>query len=660
MKKGLLLASVSYLCLPMAALADIEPDNLLNLSLKELTEMEVTSVSKKSEKAIKAAAAVHVITQQEIKRSGATSIPEMLRLAPGVHVAKAGSGKWAVGVRGFTDEFSNKLLVLMDGRTIYTPLFSGVYWDMQDIPADNIDRIEVIRGPGATLWGSNAVNGVINIITKSAADTSGSYVSALYGTRNKNSVTVRQGGEIDEVNYRIYANRLNREQTVFPNGNDAKDKSYTTQAGFRTDTDLSENSTLTTQGRFFNGRNDISLLLPDTTSPFFTLDRDDEEIQGGHMLGKWTKDLKENGEISIQAYYDYLARNNSIYQWSQHTIDIDMQHLFQASENHEIIWGGGYRSVLDDFEGSFYIDFSPDSQIFGQYNLFVQDAITLTDALQLTVGSKFEYNEFTGFEYQPSARIGWDISETQFAWASASRAVRATARSIIGLSLKGIPTFAGGAVRHTSLTGFENADSEKLIAYEAGYRVQPSEQVTLDFSVFYNIYDELINLQTNSLTLETGYGRPARFVIPLQFVNTGDAKSYGGEMSAMWEVANDWRLNANYSLLKLDISGTSLINNEGKAPTQQFSMHSYYSINDEITFDTHAYWVDRLHPSTTVTIPEYLRLDARLGWHVNEGVELEFVGQNLLDNQHPEFSTFTYNRTVEVPRVFYAGIKLHF
>ena len=361
---------------------------LIELSIEDLVKVKVTSVSKKPQKILEAPAAIFVITQEDIRRSGAVSIPEVLRMVPGLEVAKIDSNKWAVTSRGFNGRFANKLLVLIDGRTVYTPLFSGVYWDMKDTLLNDIDRIEIIRGPGAALWGANAVNGVINIITKEAKDTHGTMVIAGTGTEEQGFGAIRYGGMIgQDTHYRVYAKYFNRDGAVHVSGEDAADSWDVFRTGFRMDSAMSDKDRLTLQGDVYNGRTGETVITKsfDPTDPA-TFDQEND-IAGANLLGRWKHSISDTSNIALQVYYDYTDRSSAILEQRHDTFDIDFQHNFGLDQDHQIVWGLGYRFIRDDISNTFYSSWNPDNRDIDLLSAFVQDDITLVDKkVKLTLG----------------------------------------------------------------------------------------------------------------------------------------------------------------------------------------------------------------------------------------------------------------------------------
>ena len=416
-------------------------DNYLDLPLEDLLSMEVTSVSKKKQRLTEAAAAVFVITQEDIRRSGVTSIPEALRLAPGLQVAKIDANKWAISSRGFNTQFVNKLLVLIDGRSVYTPSYSGVYWDAQDTLLEDIDRIEVIRGPGATLWGANAVNGVINIITKQAGDTQGGLMVASAGNEEKVIAGLRYGAELNKNTHgRLYLKFNERDSSYAPGLDDeAGDDWKSLRGGFRIDSQPSDKDRWTVQGDVYEADENQTLnLWRDPSDPSnlnfapFYLDAntaDEIESSGWNLLTRWDHLLSNTSNITLQLYYDHTKRAENFLLQEQDTLDIDFQHQLEVFGNHDLVWGLGYRHIEDEFSNTYIVAFLPDSGSSDLFSAFLQDEIELLpDRLRLTLGSKFEQNDFTGFEVQPSARLIWLPTERSTLWGSVSRAVRTPSR----------------------------------------------------------------------------------------------------------------------------------------------------------------------------------------------------------------------------------------
>ena len=635
-------------CQPALA-ASYSEDDLMNMSLLELTNIEVTSVSKKAEKETEAAAAIFVITQEDIKRSGATAIPELLRMAPGITVTQAGSHDWTVTSRGSNDQFSNKLLVLMDGRTVYSPLFSGVIWDVQDTMLEDIDRIEVIRGPGATLWGANAVNGVINIITKNAKDTQGGYASYTAGNQIQGIGSVRYGGKMGEDSYvRAYAKQTQYNSEFTPRGDSANDNWKKSQAGFRSDSKYANGDKLNVQGDIYGIDEDANFTIPDLNSGSLTSNPEGTKAGGGNIMTRWERKHSAESQTAVQIYFDNTSYKTSFFNDLTNTADLDVQNTWTGWNRNEIVWGAGYRFVNSQNDpASEQYSLTPKTRNDNLFNAFVQDKIALIPAeLFLTLGSKFEKNDYTGFEVQPSARMSWLLTENQTLWGAVSRAVHSPYR------FTDDATQALGATAdpaYVSFVGNRSLKSEELIAYELGYRIQPTKSLSLDLSGFYNNYDKLFY---------TSYGIPTTFY-PINVDNTGSGESTGVELSTKWNVSSNWQLAGAYSYIDLifDKKDDVATNFVGKHPKHQFNIRSNYTFPHDIEMSNALYYVGDL---TGINISGYYRFDTRLSYPVTDNIELSLVGQNLLDDRHQEFTPFAYRAATEVGRSIYGNASIKF
>ncbi len=624
-------------------------DDLTELSLEELMNIEITSVSKKPEKLADAAAAIFVITQEDIRRSGVTSIPEALRMVPGINVVRIDSSKWAITSRGLNGRFANKLLVLIDSRSVYDPSFSGVYWEMQDTLMEDVDRIEVIRGPGATLWGANAVNGVINIITKHAAETQGGLVAMGAGTEERGFGGVRYGTAMGEATYgRFYAKGFKRDEFAHTAGDDAGDDWDMLRGGFRLDSLLYDRDSVTVQGDIYQGNINQILNLTTLSEPYPKIIKDKAEVEGRNLLTRWQHTLSPTSEFSLQAYYDRTDRDDAVYGEIRDTFDIDLQHQFAADERHEVIWGLGYRYTHNDFSNSDTLSLDPDSRSDELFSAFVQDKITLMeDCLWLTIGSKFEHNDYTGYEIQPNARLFWEPHTDHKLWASVGRAVRTPSRAeddIYFINAAYPTSFLPVAV---TFIGDRNYESEELLAYELGYRFVPANTLSLDISVFYNDYDNLRSPEAETQVLHHG---PYPYVEQqIRFDNELKGKTYGLELTAVWQAADWWQWDMAYSYLHIDIDtrdkADEIHNNDG--PQHQVSLRSAVNLGKDLDLNLWLRYVDDVKAINAMTInattmsrtkiDSYLTLDIGLAWRPNDKVEIAIVGQNLLDNEHPEY-----------------------
>jgi len=622
----------------------------------------VTSVSKKEQKLSEAAAAIDVITQDDIRRSGATSIPEALRVVPGLQVARLDANKWAVSARGFNGRFANKLLVLIDGRSVYTPLFSGVWWDAQNVLLEDIARIEVIRGPGATLWGANAVNGVINIITKDAKDTQGGLVTIGHGTEERGFGEFRYGGTLgDNAHYRVYARYFDRERSVAASGDYGADEWDVAQGGLRVDWEVSDSDSLTLQGDIHSGTVGERQTMASLSPPYEQTFDNDDDVAGGNILGRWNHTFSDTSGMSFQLYYDRSDRDHMIIGEVRDTFDLDFQHRFALDDRHEIVWGLGYRLSRDDIDNSFTLSFDPDSRNDQLLSAFVQDEITLIeDQLKLTPGAKLEHNDYTGFEFQPSARLLWMPHEKHTVWAAVSRAVRTPSRVE---SYGRVNRYVLPPATLMSMFGDRDFDSEELLAHELGYRVQPMDRLSLDIATFYNIYENLRTVELGTPFPETSPA-PPHLVVPLFADNKMDGETYGIEVAADWRPLDWWRLEAGYTYLQvvlhLDDDSTDTLSEgaEGESPHNQFSLRSSMDLPRNLELDSCLRYVDNL---PGLGVDSYLTLDVRLGWKPTENLELFVVGQNLLDSHHAEFeSTFFGVHATEVEHSVYAGLTWRF
>ena len=594
------------------------------MSLEQLMDLDVTSVSKQPEPYGQAPAAIQVVTGDQIRRSGASSIPEALRLADNLDVAQQNSHDWSISARGFNSGLANKLLVMIDGRTVYTPLFSGVFWNAQDYLLEDIDRIEVISGPGGTLWGANAVNGVINITSKSAKDTQGLYAEAGGGSWLQDFAGVRYGGVLaSNVYFRVYGKYFGRGDEVYANGNDAADSWRMSQGGFRIDDEASPQNTFTLQGDLYDS--DVDVATGGTG-----------KAGGGNILGRWSHTISEDSDTSLQLYYDRthlrdpISNQFAIAQMlvdGLDTYDLDFQHRFHLGERNRIVWGLGYRFTQDVDRGASNLAFLPPTLDRNLFSVFGQDEIMVMKDVYFTLGTKVEHNDYTHFEFEPSGRLQWNATPDQMLWAAVSRAVRTPSRVDRDTREPDSPTpiLAGGA-------GFE---SETLIAYELGYRAQLAKKFSTSISAFYNDYNDIRSLSATPGT-----------IIPLFFANNLEGQTYGVELTADYQILDWWRLHAGYDWLDEHIHvkpGQMDLNdarNETSDPEHQFSIRSSMDLPGNIEFDTSLRWVDTLHNNNGMmvgTVPSYFELDARLAWHPTKNLELSVVGQNLLHDHHTEY-----------------------
>jgi iron complex outermembrane recepter protein len=656
---GVLALALAALVLPVCSSPAHAADDtsaigeLKGLSVEQLMNVQVTSVARHPEELLDTASAIQVITQADIRRSGATSIAEVLRLADNLQVAQKNSHDWAISARGFNTALANKLLVMIDGRTVYSPLFSGVFWDIQDYLLEDIDHIEIISGPGGTLWGANAVNGVIDIITKSAKDTQGAYVEGGGGSQLDSLAGARFGGALSPATYfRIYGKYVDHDDEVLADGAASRDNWHQERGGFRMDSAPSATDTVTFQGDAYDGSENEPTGGTAATS-------------GGNLLGRWSRSFSDGADMSLQSYLDQthlldpeppltlgalvLAPAGPLHD-DLTTYDLDFQHRFSLGPSNRIVWGLGYRHTHDVVGNAPGIGFLPtvlDQSLFSQ---FIQDEAALQPNLSFTIGTKLEHNAYTGWELQPDARLRWGFTEGQALWAAVSRAVREPSRVDHDLTEAPPPLLR-------LLEGGANFESEKVLAYELGYRGQFTSRLSGSVSTFFNVYSDLRSTSFTPIT-----------VLPLYFANNLEGHTYGLEFSGNYQVLDNWSLHAGYTWLREHLvvkPGQFDLNdalNETADPKDQLSVRSSLDLPRQVQLDASLRWVDALHINegpTLGTVPSYFELDSRLGWQASRQLELSIAGQNLLHARHPEYGYPSPTRT-EIERSVYAKATWHY
>ena len=678
-KLRITLKQVLLICLMGMAVnpAKAASPDLTQLSIEELMNMEVVSPAKQAQRLTDAASAVFVITQDDIRRSGVTNIPAALRLAPGVQVAQIDSNRWAVSIRGFNGRFSNKLLVLVDGRSIYTPTFAGVYWEFQNFLLEDIERIEVIRGPGASLWGANAVNGVINILTRRAAGTE-NLVSVTAGNEEKLIVGVRfsdQWGE--DAHYRLYGKYINRDGLLDLQGRDAEDEWYLSSGGFRLDWTPSGRDSFSLQGDVYGGSLQQNTIVPALTPPYQQQAHDTTGDSGGDLQGNWRHVFSSTSNLDVKFYYQWERYSNALLGVDLDTFDLDLQHTFALNERHALLWGLEYRHHRDRYSATEVSTMVPAALDYDLFSAFLQDKIDLIpEVLEVTLGASLEHNDFTGWEFQPNARLLWEIHPQHRLWAAVSRAVRTPSRvdDSIRLNLFTLPpqTPENPLPVPILLTfqGNPAFGSEKLTAYEIGYRALLSEQLSLDVATFYNDYDDLraIDIRSDLATVvENSYVQ-----VPGLFVNASQGHTYGFEVAVNWQAAETWRLQGAYSYLRAHLrnqpgfSGVLPVVRDGSQPRHQLSLRSSFDIRHDLEFDLWLYYGDELsdlvvvEPTLISAVDDYVSVNARLGWRPRPDLELSLAGANLLGPPHVEFVQEIYPFPEQVERRIYGQMKWSF
>lgn len=610
----------------------LSPKELKSLPIEDLINVEVTLVSRTPEKLSEAASAIQVITDEDIRRSGATNVAEALRLAPNLQVAQLNSSTWIISARGFNNVFSNKLLVMIDGRTVYTPLYGGVLWEQQNLLLEDVERIEVVSGPGGTLWGANAVNGIINIVTKNTSATKGLYASVTAGSFVKDNVALRYGGKLgDKANFRIYGQHFDRGNTELPTGVKNQDAWNITQGGFRTDWQPTVKDAVTVQGDYYGG----TRKTPGQNSP----------ENGQNILSRWTRKFSETSDMALQVYFDRYYREDAptaSYD-KMNTIDADFQHRFALAKKQDFVWGAGYRYVKDDanFSNTASAGIVPRFKRLDLFTAFVQDEFQLTNNLRFVAGTKLLHNEYTGWEWQPSLRAAW-MKEHNTLWAAASRAVRTPSRFDVDYYLPMTPQ----PPNVLSIGGGPNFISEKVYAYELGYRIQPNSLSSFSLATFYNEYRDVYSVELKPGTLT------------YQIQNGSQAKSWGAELSGNYQVHKSWRLRGGYTFFAKDIGPKPghVFNPDylGNDVRNQVLLQSILNLPHHFQFDIAARYLDGLAKTfATTDVPAYWTFDARLAY-VYKGFELAVVGQNLAQKEHAEFGN------IQIPRSVYAKISARF
>jgi len=633
-----------FLLVCQAAIGQEPQSDLTKVNLEDLMNIEVTSVSKKEQKLSQTASAIFVISQEDIRHSGATNIPDLLRMVPGVDVAQINANKWAISVRGFNGQYSNKLLVLIDGRTVYSPMFSGVFWDAQDVPLDSIDRIEVIRGPGATVWGANAVNGVINVITKKASDTQGGMLTAGGGTHDMGIGTARYGGKLgSNASYRVSADGFARNHFPDAAGRDGKDDWKLAHGGFRVDASPTAKDSVTLEGDAVIGNaGEIPTNPASHSSPANASAPLSDRSSGWNLLSRWNHVASPHSETSLQVYFDRSIRGDSTYGIALNTFDLDFEHHVGWGEHQDFVWGLGYRVSSDDTLATQRISFNPADRTTQLFSSFIQDEITiLPDRIYLHLGTKLEHNDYTGFGLEPSARISWTASNRLMFWTAVSQAERTPARSDTNVRInENLPPGPNGLPLQVSIFGNPKSRDEVLRAVEVGYRTQLTARVSLSGTVFFNDYGNLSSLETGTPYLESNPS-PLHLVIPSTFANLGYGETHGLELFGNWKVSGRWTLSPGYSFLTMHLHHSLSSNDlttgpstQGSSPNHQAQLRSHLDLPSHWGWNASAYFVGRL---SAQNVASYTRLDSNLTWQPVERFSIALAGENLLRDRHMEY-----------------------
>jgi len=636
---AILLAILSVSLAPAAPGPGTRRD-LTEATLEDLMNIDVTTVSRKQQALLQSAAAIFVITQEDIRRSGMNNIADLMRMVPGMQVGQIQGGPWAVSARGFNDHYSNKLLVLVDGRSVYSPTHAGVNWEERDTLFEDIERIEVIRGPGATLWGANAVNGVINIITKTAQDTQGALVTSGIGDRGQALGGVRFGGQLGKSgHYRAFAKYLQGRGLSNTQGR-TLDGERSVMGGFRGDWTLSSRDSLTMEADALRGHANSEVTSFDLRPPFRIARAGVERNQAGDFMLAWTRRQSDRSSTTLRASFDHSSTEEPNLSRGYNNTDVDFQHQLALSESNDLVWGLGFRNSATHGAYTFSASFARPRRNDTLCSGFVQDQLTLADGhVAFILGSKFERNSFTGVEIQPDLRFLWTPDNRQALWASVSRAVRTPATINQDLRVNVVVPGPGGAPLVIGVFGDKAVRSEELLAFDLGYRLQANRRLSIDLATFHNIYHRLATSEPGTPYFEQD-PKPPHLVLPTYFGNRMHGQTNGLEIASTWNIASRWRLMPGYSWLAMDMRrdpdgrDPEAESVEGKSPRHQFQVRSNLDVSRRLQFDSAIYYTGAL---PALLVPAYTRLDARVGYRLRPGLELSLAGQNLQGGRHAEF-----------------------
>ena len=649
---------------PATAQTPAAPRDLSQTSLEDLMNVDVTSVSRKEQKLSKVGASVFVITQDDILRSGAANIPDVLRMAPGVDVAQVDVNAWAISIRGFNSRYTNSILVLIDGRSLASPAFTGVNWDQINVPLEDIERIEVIRGPGGTAWGANAVGGVINIITKTSKATQGGLLVAEAGNLGIGTLA-QYGGKVGaDGTYRAFGKYFNTDSSVNTAGGAAADGWHGFQGGLRMDFEPSSRDKIIVQGDLyqFAGGQTLTTVLSNALPTVATFN-DPVTLGSGDLQGQWSHTLLNGSDMSLNVYFNHANRYEQPLIEDMNSVNIDFQHHIAINSRNDVVWGLAYRVTDDKLSAGYAVQWSPGQRTDNLFSGFVQDEIKLAKSAWFTIGSKLEHNAYTGLEYEPSAQFVWTPTDRQTIWASASRAIRQPSREDTDVQFDvSVVQLGGGNFGVVKYIGDNGILAQQVLDFETGYRAQVTKRLSFDVAAFRSYYSNLEGTNPGTPYF-TETPAPPHLVIPLDLSAGGLARTYGGELSATWNVTSRWRLSPGYTIMHTRVitdPANPTSTNEtipGTTPKHQIPFRSTYSLRSNLNWDAAVYFVGQLSGSQ---IPAYTRVDTQLRWRVMESVELSITGQNLLTAQHIEFVDVNGTGTTEIKRSVIGKITWRF
>jgi len=654
-------SSVLALLLSATLPAQRQGPDLSSATIEELMNVRVTSVSKHPQSLRESAAAVSVVTAEDIARSGANSIPELLRRVVGMNVARINATTWAISARGFNSQWANKMLVLIDGRTIYDPFFAGVFWDIQDTMLEDIDRIEIIRGPGGSVWGANAVNGVINIITKPAGETQGGLATVGGGNHERGFGSVRYGGKLgDRTNFRVFSKYKNDNSTR-PVSPDEYGLNLA-RAGFRTDTEISRSDVLTLSGETYGGMDTSVWQQPLLQQPYAADYQDHAALAGGFVTAEWNHVYRNGSDSILRSYYEYHGRSADNLDHHRHAFEVDVQHNFRVGIRQRISWGGAVRYLGDSTSSQGRgIRFSPPSSSDGIASLFVEDAVSvLGERLLFTFGSKLQYDGYSGTEILPTVRGIWKPDHRHAVWAAVSRAARTPTRldrdlitDVFSYPTPTLPLVA-------QIRGSRHVSAEHVLAYETGYRWQPAQSFTVDAAAFYNRYADLIGYQDGATEFSP---QPSpHFVLPWNFTNAFDGPSYGGEVQTKYQVSERWRLGAGYAFLRQSTHlkpGMTLVRPEipDTSPRHTLLIESSYRVFKNAEASA---FLRTMSSAVAANAPSYAQLDVTMRAKISETAVLSLNAEDLFSRREPEFGLTSGNEPAARGRSIYVKLTWQF
>lgn len=642
MHKEIAVAMLSACIVAPFCLAQQGPEKLSAMSLEDLLNIQVTSVSKTEQKLSQTASAIYVITQEDIQRSGATNIPDLLRMVPGMDVAQINSNSWAISTRGFNGRFSNELLVMVDGRTVYTPTFGGVWWDVLDLPLEDIERIEVIRGPGGSVWGANAVNGIVNVITKKAGETKGAMISAGGGNLDQGFGTLQYGGSAGKAtDYRVYSKYFNQSQLLDGTGVNGGDSWHILRGGFRADSAISANDSLIFQGDIYDGREgQVGLTFASIASPGVgTLQEVD--VSGGFLQAVWNHVYSARSDSTLQVSYDAYSRADVLME-TRDTFGLDFSHHFAWSNRQSLVWGFGYRYSSSETNGALAFSLDPADLNTQLFSGFVQDEIALArNRLYVTAGTKLEHNYYTGFRLMPSIRAAWLPSPHHTLWMAVSRPLRTPAALDTAARIDfGGFVGPGNTATEVALLGNPKFQDERSLVYELGYRANLTERFSIDLAAYYGDWDRQETTEP-AVPVFALLPSPPHLVLPLTYGNLMQGEAHGLEAFARWKITNRFELSPGYAFERIhmhldpgSLDTTSVYGAEGSSPVNSAQLRSHLGLSHGIAWETSAYFVGRVDDPA---VPSYTRLDTGINWQAGERLSFGIFGQNLLKSEHLEY-----------------------